>query len=298
MTAFAPASLLLFAGLSFVASSSAAVVWSESFDSASHGSAPYTDYNSAGGNDWDVINKPGATATISAGTGASGAGLHLSDTSGENTTATVRMDHFTAFNTAAGAADTLRISFDWQVSEWSGSAASAFRFGLRDGGTTRFSIGFSRSNVDGAGGSELYFFTDTASGANGSPSASRAIGWSGSTWDAGFNFGDYSSTASDNNTGGFIRFEIVYADQSDFATISLTNGTDSTSFVLTGLTPSSFSNNGGDSFYFSSPGSGLGEAYFDNITAEAYSSIPEPSTVALLAGGLALTGTVVLRRRR
>lgn len=292
--------LLAAALLALAGTASAATVWSESFDGQTDGATPFTDYNNDSVNDWELINKTGATSAISAATGNAGPGLQLLDTGGENTNATARMDHFAAFNTANAATDSLRISFDWQVSAWAASAqASAFRFGLRDGGTNRFSIGFSRSNVDGANGSELYFFTDKSSGATGNPTTSGAIGWNGSSWDAGAQFGDYSATASENGTDGFIRFEIVYVNQSDTATISMTNGVNTTTYLLTGVTASTFSNDGGDSFYFSSPGSGTGEAYFDNILVEAYSStIPEPSTFALLAGTLALTGATALRRRR
>ncbi len=290
--------LLALALASLAGTASAAVVWSDSFTGAADGSAPFRDYNNDSVNDWEVINKTGATASASAAIGSPGPGLQLLDTGGENTTVTARMDHFGAFDTASLATDTLRISFDWQISSYLATAqASAFRFGLRDGGTTRFSIGFGRSNVDGSAGSELYFFTDKSTGATGNPTTSGAIGWNGTSWDAGAKFADYSGTAANNTTGGFIHFEIVYVDQSTTATISLTSGAGTTSYLLTGVTASTFSNLGGDSFYFSSPGGGTGEAFVDNIVVEAYSSVPEPASAALLIGSVGL-GCAALRRRR
>jgi hypothetical protein len=275
----------------------ASVIWNDSFTGEANGAAPTSDYTNNGTEDWVVANGANTSSTISGSVGNPSPSLHLADTTtSASTSSTVSMAQFAAFDTTAPGQSTIIISFDFRVDAFSTSVVNSTpQFFLRDNGGTRLTIGFgARSLPDGDASSDLFLFA--GAGSNPTPGASNAIGYIADTgWETGFDFGNTSATASDNNTGGnFIHFELTYVNGATSATLLAENGANSTVLTLTGLTASSFSSaSSNDSLNFSSGASAISDSYFDNIRVEV---VPEPSAALLLAAGLmALGGT---RRRR
>lgn len=289
---FRPAlAVLALASLNLAVTASASEVWSESFDGAIDGTVPGSPY-------WQIDSASAdSAAVISTSAGNASPSLHITDTSSSaQLIAKVKMNALPSFDTSLPATSGVKISFDWRIDSWIATTASSVPgFTLRDGGGTRLRIGFGRASLgDGDANSDLGFFATPAT--NGTMNASTAIGFTGTTWNAGFNFGDYDSGSSSNGTGNdFIHVEVVYFDQATTAELTLTRGLNTTTFVVEGITASTFSNAGNDVFEFSIPGNGMVDMYVDNI---AVSTIPEPATTALLMAGAGLIGAVVLRRRR
>ncbi len=278
--------LLALASFGLTLTAPAVTVFEESFTGMADGGQPPT----GTGSPWTLVATSPSTVGVNTATGNPSPSLHFSDPNNTSTSATLKMNDFAAFNTTNASQSVLTIGFDFRMDSYLGTdRASTFRLSLRDGGATRFTFGFGRT-----ANSDLCFFASAGS-SNSAPTLTQAIGLND-----GFNFGTYSTTdALANGTDGqFVRVEIVYVNGETSASFNLSYGDSSTSYILTGIAASSFSNDGGDNFAFGSPGSASADFFVDNISVTATSAIPEPSTTALLLGGAGLIGAGVLRRRR
>ncbi len=239
----------------------------------------------------------GITADVSTIDGYTAPSAFLSDTSTVNSgTLSVAGNNWSAFNTATGAEKTFQVAFDWKVASSLSTAASTMRVNIVLGGTTptTVNIGFGHSTISGI--NTNYFYA--AGGSTGvTPSATYAIGYDGTSFANGFNFGTYSSTTdTDNDTNGnYYHFLLSYEDQATTALLTVTNNADlseTTTYTITGLTATSVANTSGRLISLLSGNSGTGVSYIDNINV---SVVPEPSTLALISmSGIAL---LTLRRR-
>lgn len=284
--------LLLSLTLGLGSMASATIVWQDNFTGQLDGALPYMDYNADGVNDWGITDAgPDRSATVSTAVGNPFPSLRLQDNSSSGINARVSMKGALPFNTATNST-AIQLSFDWRIDAWAASSNnSAFRVNLlNNSGSTILSIGFGNSSSD------LFFFAGTSNTT--SPSKfNNAIGFDGTNWVEGFNFGPYNSAnASSNNTREqFIHFTVTYFDQSTTASIVASYGDYSTNYTVNNITASSFSNEGNGYISFASPGSGIGEAYFDNIVL---ASIPEPTTTTAVLAAIALVGAFIYRSRR
>lgn len=276
------------AGLALLTDAQAAVVFSEDFTGDT--TLPGTFTVGAG---------TGVTVGVSTDQGNPAPSLAIADTSTANSgSATVYGNNWSAFNTASGVNNVFEVSFDWRIDSSISSGASTLRFNISLGGTTAttVNIGFGHASV---GGTDTNFFYAAGGTSGAAPSASNAIGYTGSSFLSGFNFGTYSSsTATNNSTGGdYYHFTLTYVDQATTALLSVyntSNPAETAAFTITGLTATSVSNTSGRYIQALSGQSGTGTAYVDNI---AVAAIPEPSTAALAIASTAL-GLLLLKRRR
>lgn len=276
-------------------SAKAAVVWQDTFTGETDGSTPSSDYTGNGTEDWVITEAVNATNTVSGSTGNPAPSMHMVDTTtSAAASGSVSMGQFAAFDTSLPGQSTIVISFDLRVDAYLSTALNSTpQFFLRDNGATRLTIGFGRRSIaDGDANSDNFLFA--AAGSNPNPDAVNAIGFTGSGWETGFDFGDYSNTGTLNTTGGnFVRFELTYVNGATTASLLAVNGANSTTFTLTGLTASSFSSSSAlDSLNFSTGSSATSDVFFDNIRVEI---VPEPSASLLLGGSLL---SLVLVRRR
>lgn len=113
----------------------------------------------------------------------------------------------------------------------------------------------------------------------------------------GFNFGVYdSTTATNNDTGGWYRITVNMTQGSQAYTASLTNLATSDSVAFNGSLVNALNwgnNNSGGVRIFAGQG-GLSNFDIDNLTVDL-TAVPEPSSVALFGG---LGALALLRRRR
>lgn len=250
---------------------------------------------------FELTTASGVSYSVSTTLGNPASSLLLSDTSSSNGgLAKVTGTNWSSFNTASAGQETFQVSFDWNITSMTSSVGSTstmrFNLSLATGATTAstISIGFGHASI---GGTDTNFFFAQGAGTSPTPSASNAIGWNGSSWASGFNFGAYSATSTDNDTGGYYHFVITYDNNATIAGIQITNASDSlqtTSFAVSGLTSTSVANTSGRSLQFIAPGTGQGEAYFDNIVVE---TIPEPGSTVFLLVGLSAFGLAAVSRK-
>jgi hypothetical protein len=272
---------------STLATSHAGVVYSEDFTGLTTLPSAFT-----------VGSNTGVTLGVSTVEGNPAPSLVINDTSTANSgSATVYGNNWSSFSTASGVNNIFQVSFDWRIDSSLSSGASTLRFNISLGGTTATSvnIGFGHASISGT---DTNFFYAAGGTSGATPSASNAIGYNGTSFLSGFNLGTYSSTtATNNNTGGdYFRFTLNYTDQASTALLSVFNTSDpsqSATFTVTGITPTSVSNTSGRYIQALSGQSGTGTAYVDNLVV---ATVPEPSTLALTMACAA--GFFFVSRRR
>ncbi|PAW79647.1 MAG: hypothetical protein B9S32_03675 [Verrucomicrobia bacterium Tous-C9LFEB] len=240
----------------------------------------------------------GVTTAVSTTEGYTAPSAVLSDTSTANAgTLSVTGNNWSTFNTSTGAEKTFQVSFDWKVASSFSSAASTMRFNIVLGGTTptTVNIGFGHSTI---GGTDTNYFYAAGGSTGVTPSATYAIGYNGTSFENGFNFGTYSSSTDTNNStnGNYYHFLLSYEDQATTALLTVTNNADlsqTTTYTITGLTATSVANTSGRLIALLSGNGGTGVSYIDNLNV---SVVPEPSAFALVSlGGTAL---LALHKRR
>ncbi|MBN8707985.1 MAG: PEP-CTERM sorting domain-containing protein [Verrucomicrobia bacterium] len=279
---------VILAGFALLTETQAAVVFSEDFTGDTSLSSAFT-----------VGSGAGVTVGVSTDQGNPAPSLTIADASTANSgSATVYGNNWSAFNTATGSNKVFEVAFDWRIDSSISSSASTLRFNVSLGGTTAttVNIGFGHAVIGGTDTNILY----AAGGTSGAtPSSSNAIGYTGSSFLSGFNFGAYSSsTATNNSTGGdYYHFTLTYVDQATSAQLNVYNISDpsqTATVTISGITATSVANTSGRYIQSLSGQSGTGVSYVDNIVV---SVIPEPSTTALAVAGAAL-GLFLVRRRR
>ncbi|MDR1281121.1 MAG: hypothetical protein LBK99_09905 [Opitutaceae bacterium] len=276
----------------------AVLVWQEGFTGQIVGEPPSHEYVSGKQNVWAEIAGVSDTsfATIS-DIGNPGNSLHLQDTSTTgNVTAIARLNRMAAFDTSKPEQSVLKLDFDMRIDASSNGTDGP---GVQLYSTTSNSIitiGFGVfKDEDGTSYNTLF------AGRGGRPAitAENAVGRTGNgTWEEGFDFGVYdSATSNKNNTGGFLHFELTYIDQSQTATLIVTNGANSASITITGITPATWSSTLGNSFSIRAYSSGISDLYVDNFNLSTIPvPIPEPRTAALLLGA-GMPGILLVARR-
>lgn len=275
--------------------SRAATLWTDTF---TRSSGPLTyDFTGNTFNDYTAAGTSAVTPTLGTNN------LVISDTVSTQFAQNVLANQFAAFTLNTG--DTVAISLDVNVSSFiATNAASTFRLSILDGnpnnGTGVLTVGWGYTNIaTGDTTSELHFYSTLNAG--GTPTTAQAIGWSGGSAVAGFDFGDYNSgSAASNDTApigtspsAFYRIAVTLTQGSSAATGTITNlnTSQSASFSNTLTNPFNWGNNNTDGIQLLSGLGGTGTFTVDNIDISA---APEPSTALL--GGLSLLG--LLRRRR
>lgn len=291
--------------LSSLAVSQAVVVWADDYTTDRIGGPNTYDYaGGAAGTDYN-FSLGGNTSNVAGGV------WNIGDTSSNGTSAFVTTSQWTARPVNNG--DQIVLSFDMRVNSLSGlsaNSASVPRVGLFQNADTDgnvhsagngalFTVGFGTVGLaDGDANTDLSLYA-VAGDISAVPSAGNALGFTGSGWTPGFDFGDYDgTTATNNDTGGFLRFSLTFTEGSNVVNGTITNLATSQTLTFTRNAASAvdFSDvtNARDGLRIGSGQGGQGNMDFDNVSIEIL-SVPEPSA-ALLVGACGLLG--LLRRRR
>lgn len=282
--------LLTAALLSLSAASQAAIIWSDDFSSDRAGTGDPNPYNYTGtlsGNDY--ISNPGeATFTVGGGI------LNVSDTTSSGTpNFSVASNRFstTTFNNG----DKFNVSVDMRVnsllSPASGSA-SLPRFTIYTGnsgnGSESLTVGFGYTNFGGGTGSQMGFYKGGASANNINSANGIGIGASG------FDFGNYSTTASENGTDGWYRISVNMTQGFQPYEGTITNLLTMETVTFSGnlVNQLNWGNNANGGIRIFAGLGGTSDFDIDNLVV---THVPEPSSVALLGG---LGALALLRRRR
>jgi hypothetical protein len=293
----------------------AVVVWQDDFSGHIVGNAP-TQIGKDGKNIWDRASN-NASAIAASGDPTHGNILRINDTKdagdGNAPLSMARYYHMDDFDTRTSAQSVIKLEFDMRVDSFASanSGNPGVQVSLYDGANNAscFIFGFSTIADGGKTYNALYAATTRSPDVN----TSSAIGRIGvGTWAEGFNFGEYDpETATNNNTGGFLHFEVTYIDQSDSITLTVTNGTQSIATTITGFTP--FTLLGGAllpgraentlSLRLTSSAAAISDVSYDNFVLSVDApAIPEPRDVALLGScgalGLALLARVHRQRQQ
>jgi len=291
--------------LGSLAASQAVVVWADDY-SIDRAGGPNT-YDYAGG-------AAGTDYNFSLGSNASsvsGGVWNIADTTNTGTSGFVSTNQWSARPVNNG--DQIVFSFDMRVNSLAGltaPSASVPRVTLYQNADTDanihsggngalFSVGFGIvSLADGDGNVDLSLYT-VAGDISAAPSSGNALGFTGSGWTPGFDFGDYdSTTATNNDTGGFLRVSLTFTEGSNQVNGTITNLATSQTLNFTRNASSAVDlsdvTNARDGIRFGSGQGGQGNMDFDNVSIEVL-SVPEPSA-AMLVGACGLLG--LLRRRR
>ena len=291
--------------LSSLAVSQAVVVWADDYTTDRIGGPNTYDYaGGAAGTDYN-FSLGGNTSNVAGGV------WNIGDTTSNGTSAFVTTNQWTARPVNNG--DQIVFSFDMRVNSLAGlsaNSASVPRVGLFQNADTDgnvhsagngalFTVGFGTvALADGDANTDLSLYA-VAGDISAVPSAGNALGFTGSGWTPGFDFGDHdTTTATNNDTGGFLRFSLTFTEGSNVVNGVITNLATSQMLTFTRNAASvvDFSDvtNARDGLRIGSGQSGQGNVDFDNISIEIL-SVPEPSA-ALLVGACGLLG--LLRRRR
>lgn len=277
--------------LSLSAASQAAIIWSDDYSSGRDTDIidpnPYS-YTGSAGNDY------GITTGDNAFTVANGY-LNIADTT-TATTPFIQVASNRFSTTTFNAGDTFTVSMDIRVNSLSiatSGSASAPRFtiftGNANSGGESLTVGFTYGNFNGQPNNTLGFYKGGASA--GGVNLANGIG----VGSAGFNFGVYdSTTATNNDTGGWFRITVNMTQGSQAYTGSITNLTTSDSASFSGGLVNALNwgdNVNGGVRIFAGQG-GLSNFDIDNLVVN---HVPEPSSVALFGG---LGALALLRRRR
>ncbi|HEV7298150.1 MAG TPA: PEP-CTERM sorting domain-containing protein [Tepidisphaeraceae bacterium] len=292
-----------------------ATVWTEDFSDDTVGSAPKQNYVITAGNDWSVGTGTGISQTVTNTTGS--LAYSGSDTSTSiSSSSFVNFSRFGSFDTSLPSQKTFTATFDFRVDSFVCSNISTFRVTLQDqyqlAGVNRartMTIGLGYANIDGVTGNELFLKAlakdDALSSASTiESSAASAIGWDGTSFASGFNFGQYdSANAAANDTNDeFYRFSLTFTGGSGVVDGAVTRLSDSSSVAFTRSLPqgSEFEFKGGalagatptDAMGIVLPQGGTGQIYVDNMS---FTAVPEPTSLGLI--GVAACGLLARRRR-
>jgi len=292
------------------ANAQAGVIWSEDFSNDTVNTTVTQDFTGNAAPDWIITGSGGLipTAVDLGGSGASFRVGRIDDTGTSLGRGEVFMTQFAPFNTSNPGQSIFQISFDLRVDSYGGNVAAATPRVIvkpTTGTTNALVLGFGgQANVDNDAGTDLFLFATVNASLIPVPSATNAIGLSGSggTWATGFDFGNYVSdtpaaaNAANDTNDEFYRFVI---DWNTAGTTSAITGTVTqlssgltTTFTRSPSASVSFSSsNTTNSFAFESSNSGRHTQYIDNISVV----IPEPTT-GLIVGMVCVGG--LLRRRR
>jgi hypothetical protein len=200
---------------------------------------------------------------------------------------------WSTFTTSNATTRIFKVDFDWYIKSSLSSGAANFRANVNLGGSgaTTATIGFGRASLSGTDRNFFYAGVNNPSAAS-----NNAIGWNGSSWESGFDFGTYDGTTAANNTsGGFYKFSLSYVDQATTAQLVVTSSSnpwETANFTITGLGAATVTQGRTISFLSGTSQTGA-EGYIDNIVVSA---VPEPSAALLVALGLGVV--LALRSRR
>ncbi len=264
-------------------SASATVIYSQNFDSGAPG--------------WSTNESTGTATTSWASSVGNPAGSMFLDDGVTNGVSKTSIGSgnvaFSNFNTSTAGQGTLIISFDLSVSSFlNNSTLGSTRFVLFNttSSSSVLTVGFGSTTTNGTGTNVLF-----AAPAVPNPSLANAFGGGTGAW----NFGSYDTvTGANNDTNGWIHFDITYVNQSTTALVTASYGVNSTSLTLTGLTPTTYGKpTGGGASGFSlilqTGGPTItGQANFDNFQVQV---VPEPKAASLLL--LSLGACIMLHRR-
>ena len=189
-----------------------------------------------------------------------------------------------AFDTSRPSTNTMIISFDWNIASFLNaqpSSAANPRFLISNDSeaeSTWLTLGFGRRGGYSTGTSLFFYLTSDPNTRipTAGDSVAMAIGYdaTSATWESGAFFGKYASgTATENNTDGWVHFELTYVDQASTITGVMTHGDDTVTFTWQ-VPPASFDRrNTSLRFYSGSNAESL--FYVDNINVTVG---PKPST--------------------
>lgn len=291
--------------LSSLAVSQAVVVWADDYTTDRAGGPNTYDYaGGAAGTDYN-FSLGSNTSSVAGGV------WNISDGTNTGTSAFVTTSQWTARPVNNG--DQIVFSFDMRVNSLAGltaNSASVPRVGLFQNADTDgnvhsagngalFTIGFGTAGLaDGDANTDLSLYA-VAGDISAVPSAGNALGFTGSGWTPGFDFGDYdSTTATNNDTGGFLRFSLTFTEGSNIVNGTITNlfTNETLNFTRNAASAVDLSDvtNARDGLRLGSGQGGQGNMDFDNVSVEIL-PVPEPSA-AMLVGACGLLG--LLRRRR
>jgi len=291
--------------LSSLAVSQAVVVWADDYTTDRIAGPNTYDYaGGAAGTDYN-FSLGGNTSNVSGGI------WNIADTTNTGTSAFVTTNQWTSRPVNNG--DQIVFSFDMRVNSLAGLTAnsasvprvSLFQNADSDGNVhsagsgALFTIGFGTVGLaDGDANTDLSLYA-VAGDVAALPSSTNALGFTGSGWTSGFNFGDYdSTTATNNTTGGFLRFSLTFTEGSNQVNGTITNLFTNETLTFTRNASSAVDlsdvTNARDGIRLGSGQGGQGNVDFDNVSIDIL-SVPEPSA-AMLVGACGLLG--LLRRRR
>ena len=278
----------------------ATAVFSDDFSRATL--LPYDYAGGAAGNDYTAT--PGTTSTTGATAAITSNALTITDTGAGQYAQNVLATEFSPYTLTTG--DIVSVNFDVRVNSFiAANAASTFRFGIYDGGVNngqnKLSVGWGYANIaDGdASTTDLFFYATTNVGTTPTAANSAIIGFNGSGWDAGFDFGNYNSaSAVSNDTGGYYNVSMSFTQGSTAMTgviTNLSNTSQTASFSRTlGVAFDWSTNDAQDGINVLSGLGGTGTFDLDNLQVLVPTPVPEPGSLTL--GALALCS--LLRRRR
>lgn len=270
----------LFCGLGLAAFAAQAAVLPLGFDGGA-GTSGIDQYTGASGGGWNSA----WSTTFHSGTANTGA------TVSSASPLTVGGGNYLqlGFDTAASGARLARHARQWDTSAISLTDPFTFEFDFR-------------SNVNVASATQTLLLFGSSASATGTGSAdSWKIAADGSGWSA------FNGTTAVSLGAGAVKanetwhFSLTIDPVSDTYSVSVQNLTTAAStFTVSGLAL----RNGADSslawlnFHANGAASQTGLGFAVDSLAITSTAIPEPSGAAVLAGGLALGGTVLRRRRR
>jgi len=268
---------------------SAEVVWSDdTFPHTGSGNNTVltTDFTGANGPDWDLTNSTDDNAFITVVSNS----LKLDDGSvgsqGRSTSAVVRMDQFASF-TLGPTTPILRLRYDMKVTElsintgqpswWKDNHRNWLAFAGADNQVLYTGFGLGTVNDGDASDEDLVLYAQVRTGGETlvTPDNDNAIGLNpGSGWDAGFDFGNYDSVTTRNDTHDqWYRFDVTYNYNTGAVAGTVTNLATlaSTTFSRTMDAELAFSNSSAHTIGFSAGNTCATDAYIDNIVVEVIS---------------------------
>lgn len=310
--------VVLFVAIPSIQAGEWTTVWGDDFTGQTGGLPPSLDFTGLGGNDFTSNPGSGTTITVDGALGNDSPSLTLSDQHVTHSALTrIYMDRFAPF-TLSETTNNMDVTYDFKVDSFSTTNSNDnFRFILcfDNQPLQQLVVGFGRGDLNGDA-NHLAFYADATTGIGGTggalgavaPTAATAIGFTGSGWDSGFDFGTYNSTAgqetSNDTNGDWYRFYLDYDYTSEVSLhgyVMNLRTNEGAIFTRNMQTRLAFSNQGSSTsgIYFLSGAAMKGVSHFDNVLVETYTeSVPEPSTYALMFGAMGmLAGFRCFRRR-
>lgn len=302
----APLTFLTATALALVAAQSltAAVVYTENFDSATAGAVTNNILTTGSGLTWYSYGS-GSSLSVTTATGGSGSGSLTGNSGGQSSRGVVGM--FGTAQTLTNVGDSVRFDFQAYTTGTTANAAG-FRFGLINKNGSVATLTSASTSFDFF---KSYFTRIQTGATSGNTTVATDL-----TAETGANAsilggGDSSMTGSYSNLSGsaitvnptitaFLGFEVKKLDATTLQ-VSLFQNTDATTFntvafysgsiVISAIGVTSF-----DGLAIGTGITGSNSYTFDNVVVSSVSSVPEPSAYAALAG-VAILGFVMVRRK-